>query len=193
MSQRLTAQDEREAVRGSRIFASKIRGPLPEPDFKISLFPSIFSIQSKITFYELYSLTFISICCLHRRLEIRATMKNTTALLCVSLVFCGFVTECFGFTLMPKDKRGWTLNSAGYLLGPHAHRTLTDKGGPSGKREALDDLHKPGFDIYSPQLHSMDEDSLQMILEFLSFLRLKEVGALDHLSLPVSSEESSQT
>ncbi|XP_069462522.1 galanin peptides-like isoform X2 [Ambystoma mexicanum] len=119
-------------------------------------------------------------------------MKNTKALLCVSLVLCGLVTECFGFTLMPKDKRGWTLNSAGYLLGPHAHRTLTDKGGPSGKREALDDQHKPGVDFYNSQFHSVDEDTLQMVLEFLSFLRLKELGVLDHLSLPISSEESSQ-
>ncbi|XP_069462514.1 galanin peptides-like isoform X1 [Ambystoma mexicanum] len=141
-------------------------------------------------------------------------MKNTKALLCVSLVLCGLVTECFGFTLMPKDKRGWTLNSAGYLLGPrfnirrgssrqpgmgfhrdrkhNAHRTLTDKGGPSGKREALDDQHKPGVDFYNSQFHSVDEDTLQMVLEFLSFLRLKELGVLDHLSLPISSEESSQ-
>ncbi|NWI38724.1 GALA protein, partial [Chaetorhynchus papuensis] len=37
-----------------------------------------------------------------------------------------------------KDKRGWTLNSAGYLLGPHAvdnHRSFNDKHGFTGKRE----------------------------------------------------------
>ncbi|NXP76473.1 GALA protein, partial [Ramphastos sulfuratus] len=37
-----------------------------------------------------------------------------------------------------KEKRGWTLNSAGYLLGPHAvdnHRSLNEKHGLAGKRE----------------------------------------------------------
>ncbi|XP_036282865.1 galanin peptides isoform X2 [Pipistrellus kuhlii] len=38
-----------------------------------------------------------------------------------------------------KEKRGWTLNSAGYLLGPHAvdnHRSFNDKhGGLAGKRD----------------------------------------------------------
>ncbi|EPY89294.1 galanin peptides preproprotein [Camelus ferus] len=39
---------------------------------------------------------------------------------------------------MEKEKRGWTLNSAGYLLGPHAidnHRSFQDKHGLAGKRE----------------------------------------------------------
>ncbi|NWI04606.1 GALA protein, partial [Tichodroma muraria] len=41
-----------------------------------------------------------------------------------------------------KDKRGWTLNSAGYLLGPHAvdnHRSFNDKHGFTGKRETPPD------------------------------------------------------
>ncbi|XP_059565831.1 galanin peptides isoform X2 [Myotis daubentonii] len=37
-----------------------------------------------------------------------------------------------------KEKRGWTLNSAGYLLGPNAvdnHRSFHDKHGLAGKRD----------------------------------------------------------
>ncbi|KAM4650513.1 galanin peptides-like [Discoglossus pictus] len=118
-------------------------------------------------------------------------MRNSQVMLCVSLILCGLVTECFGYTLMSKDKRGWTLNSAGYLLGPHAHRTLTDKGSVAGKREAVEDMYKPARDVYGNQLHSMDENTVQTVLEFLSYLRLKELGALDHLALLIS-EESTQ-
>ncbi|CAH2319112.1 galanin peptides-like [Pelobates cultripes] len=118
-------------------------------------------------------------------------MRNSWVLLCVSLIVCGLVTECFGYTLMPKDKRGWTLNSAGYLLGPHAHRTLADKGGLPGKREIVEDMYKSGRDAYVSQLHSLDENTIQTVLEFLSYLRLKEVGALDHLAVLIS-EESTQ-
>ncbi|NWR62986.1 GALA protein, partial [Bucorvus abyssinicus] len=41
-----------------------------------------------------------------------------------------------------KEKRGWTLNSAGYLLGPHAvdnHRSFNDKHAFTGKREIQPD------------------------------------------------------
>ncbi|XP_068097274.1 galanin peptides-like isoform X2 [Hyperolius riggenbachi] len=118
-------------------------------------------------------------------------MQNSWTLLCVSVIFCAMATECFGYTLMPKDKRGWTLNSAGYLLGPHAHRTLADKSSMSGKREVVDDLFKAGKDMVGAQLHSLDDSAFQTALEFLTYLRLKEIGALDQLALFVS-EESSQ-
>ncbi|XP_029440313.1 galanin peptides-like [Rhinatrema bivittatum] len=117
-------------------------------------------------------------------------MRCPQSLLCLSLLLCGFVPECFGFTLMPKDKRGWTLNSAGYLLGPHAHRTLTDKGGLAGKREAGDELYKSTGDLYANQFQPLDENALQTVLDFLSYLRLRDLGALDHLALALSSEES---
>ncbi|RXN01949.1 Galanin peptide [Acipenser ruthenus] len=57
-----------------------------------------------------------------------------------------------------KEKRGWTLNSAGYLLGP---RTL----------------------------RIPDENVIRTVVDFLSYLRLKEMGALDDLP---SSEEGTQ-
>ncbi|XP_053547024.1 galanin peptides [Bombina bombina] len=118
-------------------------------------------------------------------------MKNSQVLLCFSLILCGLVTECFGYTLMPKDKRGWTLNSAGYLLGPHAHRTLTDKVGTAGKRETEEDMYKPAREVYSNQLYSLDENTIQTVLDFLSYLRLKELGGLDHNGMLIS-EESTQ-
>ncbi|XP_063797724.1 galanin peptides-like [Pseudophryne corroboree] len=117
-------------------------------------------------------------------------MRNTQALLCVSFLLCGLAAECFGYSLMPKDKRGWTLNSAGYLLGPHAHRTLTDKGGMAGKREIVEDLYKPGRDMFGPQQQSLDNNTVQTVLEFLAYLRLKETGALDHLALLISEEST---
>uniref|UniRef100_A0A8C5QSV4 Galanin peptides n=1 Tax=Leptobrachium leishanense TaxID=445787 RepID=A0A8C5QSV4_9ANUR len=117
-------------------------------------------------------------------------MRNSCVLLCVSLIFCGLVTECCGYTLMPKDKRGWTLNSAGYLLGPHAHRTLADKGSLHGKRDIVEDMYKSGRDAYVSPLHPLDENTIQTVLEFLSYLRLKEVGALDHLAVLISDESS---
>ncbi|XP_044133463.1 galanin peptides-like [Bufo gargarizans] len=94
---------------------------------------------------------------------------------------------------MPKDKRGWTLNSAGYLLGPHAHRTLNDKGGIAGKREVVDELFKSGRDIYGIQQNSLDDSTVQTVLEFLAYLRLKEIGALDHLALLISEESTQST
>ncbi|XP_069804941.1 galanin peptides-like [Dendropsophus ebraccatus] len=119
-------------------------------------------------------------------------MHNSRTLLCVSLLLCGLAAECFSYTIMPKDKRGWTLNSAGYLLGPHAHRTLNDKGGITGKREVVDELFKSGRDIFGAQQHSLDDSTVQTVLEFLAYLRLKETGALDHLAMLIS-EEPTQT
>ncbi|XP_066461887.1 galanin peptides-like [Eleutherodactylus coqui] len=115
-------------------------------------------------------------------------MRNSQVLLCVSLLLCGLAAECFGYTVMPKDKRGWTLNSAGYLLGPHAHRTLNDKGGMPGKRELVDELFKSGSDLLGTQQHPLDDNAVQTVLEFLEYLRLKEIGALDHLALLMSEE-----
>ncbi|XP_043914855.1 galanin peptides-like isoform X2 [Protopterus annectens] len=115
----------------------------------------------------------------------------------------------------PKDKRGWTLNSAGYLLGPrvtirtrpmsrfqgttfqrarkhNAHRTLNDKGGLAGKRDTMEEVYKTAGEPFSNPLHSLDDSTLQLVLDFLSYLHLKELGALENLNLPFSSEESTQ-
>uniref|UniRef100_A0A8C1GWC1 Galanin peptides-like n=2 Tax=Cyprinus carpio TaxID=7962 RepID=A0A8C1GWC1_CYPCA len=85
---------------------------------------------------------------------------------CVSLIVCAFLTETLGMVIAEKEKRGWTLNSAGYLLGPHAidsHRSLSDKHGVAGKREMpIEDDFKT------------------------------EIGALDSLPSSLTSEEISQ-
>nr|XP_006210830.1 galanin peptides [Vicugna pacos] len=95
-----------------------------------------------------------------------------------------------------KEKRGWTLNSAGYLLGPHAidnHRSFQDKHGLAGKRELPpDDETRPGsFD------RPLSENNVvRTIIDFLNFLHLKEAGALERLpGLPaaLSSEDTEQS
>ncbi|GCC19218.1 hypothetical protein chiPu_0018272 [Chiloscyllium punctatum] len=97
-------------------------------------------------------------------------MYKDRTLICMSLILCGLVTESFGLVIMPKDKRGWTLNSAGYLLGPHAangHRSLNDKGGLAGKRDTFDDNYK-------------------------SAVASSKSGLLDHSNVPLSAEQMQQ-
>ncbi|XP_058874143.1 galanin peptides-like isoform X1 [Acipenser ruthenus] len=149
-------------------------------------------------------------------------MQHPRTLLCLSLILCGLVSQSLGLTFSGKDKRGWTLNSAGYLLGPHvsfrahlslfpkgrasvrrgrgfeplslpralltdsssdAHRTLNDKGGLAGKRDAVEESYKKAEDVYTPNVQPIDET----VLDFMSYLRLKELGALDNL---IVSEDS---
>uniref|UniRef100_A0A452HG37 Galanin peptides n=1 Tax=Gopherus agassizii TaxID=38772 RepID=A0A452HG37_9SAUR len=89
-----------------------------------------------------------------------------------------------------KENRGWTLNSAGYLLGPHAvdnHRSFIDKHGLTGKREIQpeEDI-KIGNEITK----WFDDNVVRTVIEFLTYLHLKEAGALDNL---LSSEETNQS
>ncbi|KAG7247897.1 hypothetical protein CRUP_004201, partial [Coryphaenoides rupestris] len=50
-------------------------------------------------------------------------MQRCFGLFCVSLVFCATLSETIGLVIAAKEKRGWTLNSAGYLLGPRKYQT----------------------------------------------------------------------
>uniref|UniRef100_A0A8C2YUB3 Galanin peptides n=1 Tax=Chinchilla lanigera TaxID=34839 RepID=A0A8C2YUB3_CHILA len=80
-----------------------------------------------------------------------------------------------------KEKRGWTLNSAGYLLGPHAvdnHRSFSDKHGLAGKRE-LQEATRPGAGSFDRSLP--ENNIVRTIIEFLTFLHLKEAGLLGSL------------
>ncbi|CAM5173557.1 unnamed protein product [Eretmochelys imbricata] len=106
------------------------------------------------------------------------------AVLCISLALWGLLGECARIPLMPKDKRGWTLNSAGYLLGPHAHRPLMDKGALPGKREATEELVQLEVGFEGAPLRPAAEHGFQTLLDFLSSLCLPELGALDCLPLP---------
>ncbi|XP_078388125.1 galanin peptides-like [Cetorhinus maximus] len=120
-------------------------------------------------------------------------MHKSRTLIWMSLILCGLVTECFGLVIMPK--RGWTLNSAGYLLGPHAangHRTLNDKGGLAGKRDAFDDNYKSVATSFSNPLNSVDENALQTLTEFLRYLRLRESGLLDNSAMLFSADPTQQ-
>ncbi|KAJ6654443.1 hypothetical protein lerEdw1_007036 [Lerista edwardsae] len=112
---------------------------------------------------------------------------------CLSLLLCGLLGECVGFALVPKDKRGWTLNSAGYLLGPpDAHQTLSDKGGLAGKREAVEDLYSLGRDSFAPIVLPSDDSIFQTLMDFLSYLHLRDQGGVSHLSFPLSEETVQQ-
>uniref|UniRef100_A0A3B4C616 Galanin peptides n=2 Tax=Pygocentrus nattereri TaxID=42514 RepID=A0A3B4C616_PYGNA len=139
-------------------------------------------------------------------------MQKCVGGVCVSLILCAVLSETLGMVIAAKEKRGWTLNSAGYLLGPRridhliqikdapsargreellgeyaidSHRTLSDKHGLAGKRDMEDDFK-------SGTLRITDEDVVHTIIDFLSYLKLKEMGALDNLPSSLTSEELSQ-
>ncbi|MEQ2284094.1 hypothetical protein AMECASPLE_018031, partial [Ameca splendens] len=92
----------------------------------------------------------------------RSKMQRCFGVFCVSLILCATLSETIGLVIAAKERRGWTLNSAGYLLGPRridhliqikdspsargrdelvtqygidGHRTLGDKVGLAGKRD----------------------------------------------------------
>uniref|UniRef100_A0A665WBY9 Galanin peptides n=1 Tax=Echeneis naucrates TaxID=173247 RepID=A0A665WBY9_ECHNA len=137
-------------------------------------------------------------------------MQRCFGLVCVSLILCVALSETVGL-MIAKDKRGWTLNSAGYLLGPRridhliqikdspsprgrgeqvapygidGHRTLADKPGLAGKRDlGLED------DFRSGAKRVVDEDIIHTVIDFVSYLKLKELGALDSLPSSFTSDE----
>ncbi|XP_061445113.1 galanin peptides-like isoform X2 [Rhineura floridana] len=131
-------------------------------------------------------------------------MWSSRPVLCLSFLLCGLLGECFGTALVPKDKRGWTLNSAGYLLGPpllpfhsplpkaDAHQTLSNKGGLGGKRDAMEDLYSLGQDSLVHAVHSSDDSIFQHLMDFLSYLNLQDQRAVSHLPLPLSEESMQQ-
>ncbi|XP_024429761.2 galanin peptides [Desmodus rotundus] len=113
--------------------------------------------------------------------------------LLATLLLAAALSATLGLGSPVKEKRGWTLNSAGYLLGPHAidnHRSFHDKLGLAGKREL-----QPGDDARSGNLDRLlpESEAVRAIMEFLTFLHLKEAGALvPVLPEAVSSEDSEQ-
>ncbi|XP_056908795.1 galanin peptides isoform X1 [Takifugu flavidus] len=138
-------------------------------------------------------------------------MNGGFGICCVSLIFCAALSETIGVVVAAKEKRGWTLNSAGYLLGPRridhliqikdsprsrgrdelpapygidGHRTLGDKSGLAGKRDAAQEE-----DVRTGALRIADGDVIHTLLDFLSYLKLKDMGALDSLPSSVTSEE----
>ncbi|XP_016852186.1 galanin peptides isoform X3 [Anolis carolinensis] len=119
-------------------------------------------------------------------------MWISRAVFCLSLILCGLLGECFGIALVPKDKRGWTLNSAGYLLGPHAQQTMSDKGGLAGKRDTVEELYPRGEESFGHSVHSRDNSNLQSLMDFLSYLNLQDQRAVSRLRLPLMDEPIQQ-
>ncbi|XP_019113406.1 galanin peptides isoform X1 [Larimichthys crocea] len=138
-------------------------------------------------------------------------MQRCFGIFCVSLIFCATLSETIGLVIAAKEKRGWTLNSAGYLLGPRridhliqikdspsarareelvtqygidGHRTLGDKSGLAGKRDMGQEE-----DFRTGALRIADGDIIHTVIDFLSYLKLKEMGALDSLPSSVTSDE----
>ncbi|XP_041852325.1 galanin peptides-like isoform X2 [Melanotaenia boesemani] len=114
-------------------------------------------------------------------------MQRCFGIFCVSLIFCATLSETIGLVIAAKEKRGWTLNSAGYLLGPHGidgHRTLGEKSGLAGKRDMGQDE-----DFRTEAWRIGDADIIHTVIDFLSYLKLKEMGALDSLPPSVTSDE----
>ncbi|XP_061532973.1 galanin peptides isoform X1 [Phycodurus eques] len=135
-------------------------------------------------------------------------MKRCFGLLLVSLIFCAMFCETIGMVTAAKEKRGWTLNSAGYLLGPRriiqikdspsargrdkliiqygidGHRILGDKPGLAGKRDM--DWEE---NIQTGGQRKAEEDIVHTLMDFLSYLKFKEMGALQSLTSSVTSDE----
>ncbi|XP_078540175.1 galanin peptides-like isoform X1 [Lissotriton helveticus] len=154
--------------------------------------------------------------CLKERPSHSAKMQRCISIMFISLIFCASISQTFGLVLSAKEKRGWTLNSAGYLLGPRRvdqlllikdipiargreeppgeyavdnHRSFNDKHGLAGKRELqLEDDAKSGNLVRS----LTDDNVVRTVIEFLTYLHLKEAGAFDNLPSPSSSEETNQ-
>ncbi|XP_051523628.1 galanin peptides-like [Myxocyprinus asiaticus] len=96
-------------------------------------------------------------------------MKMSYAVLCVSLcVFTAHLSSTHGMTLMIPEKKGWTLNSAGYLLGPYAHGSLNVRHRATmGKRDVWNE---------HTNLPTYNDSYLLSLLGHLADLRLKEIG-----------------
>ncbi|XP_023989179.1 galanin peptides [Physeter macrocephalus] len=123
-------------------------------------------------------------------------MPRGCALLLASLLLAAALSATLGLGSPVKEKRGWTLNSAGYLLGPHAidkHRSFHDKHGFTGKRELEpEDEARPG----RADRRLLENNVVRTIIEFLTFLQLKDAGALERrpgLPAAVSSEGVEQS
>ncbi|XP_078271331.1 galanin peptides-like [Rhinoraja longicauda] len=115
-------------------------------------------------------------------------MPTCASFLCASFVLCMVISHSFGLALSAKEKRGWTLNSAGYLLGPHAmdnYQFMNEKQGLAGKRDLqLENDIKPGNLLQT----LTDESIARIAIEFLMYLHLKEIGGLDNLQSLLPSE-----
>ncbi|XP_061769110.1 galanin peptides isoform X2 [Nerophis ophidion] len=105
-------------------------------------------------------------------------MNRCFGILCASLLFCSMFSDTIQ---LAKEKRGWTLNSAGYLLGPHG--VNGHKPGLAGKRD-MDQEE----DFRTDTQRNADEDIFHTVIDFLSYLKFKEMIALKSLTSSVTSD-----
>ncbi|KAM5319058.1 galanin peptides [Glossophaga mutica] len=120
-------------------------------------------------------------------------MPRGRAPLLAPLLLAAALSTTLGLGSPVKEKRGWTLNSAGYLLGPHAvnnHRSFQDKLGLAGKRGLQpEDAARSG----SSDRPLPEGEAVRAIMEFLTFLHLREAGApVPTLPTATSSEDTEQ-
>ncbi|KAF4106484.1 galanin peptides-like [Onychostoma macrolepis] len=103
-------------------------------------------------------------------------MQMSCALLCILLcVFTAHLSRIHGMTLMYPEKKGWTLNSAGYLLGPYVHRSLNVRHRATGKRDIWNESS-------SLPASSYNDSYLLSLLGYLAYLQLKETGMTEDFS-----------
>ncbi|XP_058012524.1 galanin peptides [Ahaetulla prasina] len=140
-------------------------------------------------------------------------MQRHPGLLFVGLIFCAALSETFGLVLSAKEKRGWTMNSAGYLLGPRRiEQLLKEMPNARGREEppgeyAIDRIFSVKHGLAGKRDINLEENVkadtstrlltynniMRTIIEFLAYLHLKEAGALDNIVTTVSSEEKDQS
>uniref|UniRef100_A0A8C6L9B6 Galanin peptides n=1 Tax=Nothobranchius furzeri TaxID=105023 RepID=A0A8C6L9B6_NOTFU len=109
-------------------------------------------------------------------------MQRCCSLFCVSLIFCATLSETIGLVIAVNSD-GWVLHT----VTPNAiggHRTLGDKAGLAGKRDMGQE-----DDLRTGALRIGDEDIIHTVIDFLSYLKLKEMGALENLSPSATSDE----
>ncbi|XP_006893458.1 PREDICTED: galanin peptides [Elephantulus edwardii] len=120
------------------------------------------------------------------------TFRGSALLLAALLLSLSF-NAIPGLGAPVSAKRGWTLNSAGYLLGPHAidnHRSFHEKHGLAGKRELQLDEEETKQGSFARPLP--ESSVVRTIVEFLTFLQLREAGALQDLPLSLPLEDTEQ-
>ncbi|XP_049636850.1 galanin peptides [Suncus etruscus] len=109
-------------------------------------------------------------------LEMARPMPGAAALLLAALLLAAALPAAAGLGAPRKAKRGWTLNSAGYLLGPQAfdnHRPFPEQRGPAGKRELqLEADGRPG------SFQGPENNLVRAALELLDFLRVRDARVL---------------
>ncbi|XP_026876419.2 galanin peptides [Electrophorus electricus] len=118
-------------------------------------------------------------------------MSMSCILLCVCLCVLSAQLRTHGMALTGPEKRGWTLNSAGYLLGPYAHRTLMVRhGAAQDKRSSWEeqDMHS-SLSTHQP---SHNESYLQSLLELLMYLRIKENGMTEDFNSSIFNDDITQ-